>query len=42
MVDQTPKFDNQVRKRRRKRHRSQVITKGGMIRPDRRFKAKYV
>lgn len=40
MVDQRPRFDNAVRKRRRK-HPNQVIGKSGIIRPDKRNKAKY-
>ena len=39
MVDQTPCYD---RKRRRKSNRNQVIGKGGLIRPDKRVKAKYL
>ena len=41
MVDQRPAFDNQMRRRRRK-HGNQVIGKAGIIRPDKRKKAKYL
>ena len=42
MVDQTPRYDNQVRKRRKKGRRpNQVIGSGGIIRPDKRNKEKY-
>lgn len=40
MVDQRPRFENAVRKRRRK-NGNQVIGKAGIIRPDKRQKAKY-
>ena len=40
MVDQTPKYDNQVRKR--KRRINQVMGRSGIIRPDKRNKAKYL
>lgn len=39
MVDQTPKYDNQVRKRKRRR-KNQVLGKSGIIRPDKRYKGK--
>jgi hypothetical protein len=42
MVDQTPKFDNQVRKRKRKQHGNQVISKAGIIRGDKRHKTRYL
>lgn len=42
MIDQTPKYDNQVRKRRRGRRENQVMGKGGIIRPDKRMKCKYL
>lgn len=41
MVDQTPRYDNQMRKRRGRRE-NQVIGKAGIIRPDKRKKAKYL
>lgn len=41
MVDQTPKFDNQIRKKRRKGG-NQVMSKSGIIRPDKRYKAKFL
>jgi len=42
MVDQTPKYDNAVRKRRRKGRRpNQVIGQAGIIRPDKRNRARY-
>lgn len=37
-VNQTPRYDNATRKRRV----NQVIGKGGIIRPDKRKKAKYL
>lgn len=39
MVNQTPRYDNAVRKR--KRRVNQVLGKSGIIRPDKRVKAKY-
>lgn len=39
MVNQTPRYDNAGRKR--KRHNNQVIGKSGIIRKDKRLKAKY-
>lgn len=41
MVDQKPKFDNQVRKRKRRRIH-QVLGPSGLIRPDKRMKAKFL
>ena len=41
MVDQRPKFDNAMRKRKARRP-NQVIGKSGLIRPDRRHKVKYL
>jgi hypothetical protein len=41
MVDQRPKFDNQVRKRKRKHSGNQVIGKN-LIHPDKRYRAKYL
>jgi hypothetical protein len=41
MVDQTPVFDNTARKGRSRRP-NQVIGKKGIIRPDRRKKAKFL
>lgn len=41
-VDQTPRYDNQLRKRKRRQHGNQVISRGGIIRPDKRKKAKYL
>lgn len=41
MVDQRPRFDNQVRKRGRRE--SQVLSrKSGIIRPDKRKKVKFL
>lgn len=40
MVDQTPRYDNQFRKRRGRRE-NQVIGRSGIIRPDKRKKAKF-
>lgn len=40
MVNQTPRFDNDVKKK--KRRENQVIGKGGIIRPDKRIKAKFL
>lgn len=43
MVDQTPKYDSRLRQRQRKRRRiHQVMGKSGIIRPDKRMKAKYL
>lgn len=43
MVNQAPRFDGQRRKRnRRGRREQQVIGKAGIIRPDKRRKAKYL
>ena len=39
MVDQRPAYDRQ---RRRKSNGNQVMSKSGVIRPDRRKKAKYL
>lgn len=41
MVDQRPKYDNQVRKRRARRP-NQVIGRAGIIRPDKRRKARFL
>ena len=41
MVDQTPRYDNQLR-RKKKRRVNQVVGKSGIIRPDKRLKAKYL
>lgn len=41
MVDHRPRFDNALRRRRRGRRENQVIGRGGIIRPDKRKKAKY-
>lgn len=41
MVDQLPKFDNAVKKRKRRRE-NQVIGKAGIIRPDKRKKVRYL
>lgn len=40
MVDQTPKFENRVRKR--KCNCNQVMAKCGIIRPDKRKKTRYL
>jgi hypothetical protein len=42
MVDQTPRFDNQVRKGRRRGRRENQVQGKKLIRPDKRFKAKYL
>jgi hypothetical protein len=43
MVDQRPRFDNALRKgKRRGRRENQVVGKAGIIRPDKRKKAKYL
>lgn len=42
MVNQTPAFDNAIRKKKRKQHGNQVISKAGIIRPDKRQKARYL
>lgn len=39
-VDQRPKFDNAMRKRGRRKN--QVIGRRGIIRPDKRYKAKFL
>ena len=41
MVNQAPKFDNAVKKRR-KSNGNQVMSKAGIIRPDKRGKVKYL
>lgn len=41
MVDQTPKFDSQIPKKKRKKNGYQVMGKL-LIRPDKRRKAKYL
>lgn len=41
-VDQGPRYDNQVRKKKRRQHDNQVISKQGIIRPDLRKKVKYL
>lgn len=41
MVDQRPRFDNAMR-RKRKGSSNQVMSKSGIIRPDKRKKAKYL
>lgn len=40
MVNQTPVYDNAVRKK--KRRENQVVGKSGIIRPDKRKKAKFI
>lgn len=40
MADQRPRFDNQMK--RRSRRENQVSGKGGIIRPDKRKKVKYL
>jgi hypothetical protein len=40
MVNQTPVYDNAVRKK--KRRENQVLSKSGIIRPDKRKKAKFL
>jgi hypothetical protein len=42
MVDQRPVFDNSVRRRKRPRRENQVLSRKGIIRPDKRRKAKYL
>lgn len=41
MVDQHPRYDNQLR-RRRGRRKNQAMGPTGLIRPDKRYKSKYV
>ncbi len=42
MVNQTPRFENAGRKRKRKNYRpNQVIGKSGLIRPDKRARGRY-
>lgn len=40
-ADQRPVYDNARRKRKKGRRPNQVIGSGGIIRPDKRNKAKY-
>lgn len=42
MVDQGPKYDNQVRKKRRRVHKNQALGRSGILRPDKRFKTKTI
>lgn len=42
MVDQTPRYDNQLRRKKKGRRPNQVIGKSGIIRSDKRLKAKYL
>lgn len=39
-VNQTPVYDNALRKK--KKRSNQVLSKSGMIRPDKRYKAHYI
>lgn len=39
MVNQAPRYDN---RQRRQSHPHQVISKGGVIRPDKRHKPRYL
>ena len=41
MVNQGPKFDNALRKKK-KRRENQVMSQSGIIRPDKRHKAKFL
>lgn len=41
MVNQVPKFDNSMRKKKRKQNGNQVMGKN-LIRPDKRHKVKYL
>lgn len=41
MVNQTPKFENAMKKRR-KSNGNQVPSKAGILRPDKRHKVKYL
>lgn len=41
MVDQYPKFDNDL-KRKKGRRKNQIISQTGIIRPDLRTKTKYL
>lgn len=40
MVDQGPKYENDLR-RKKGRRKNQIISQAGIIRPDKREKAKY-
>lgn len=42
MVDQRPVFDNQIKKKKGKFSANQVVGKAGIIRPDKRHKARYL
>ncbi len=42
MVNQTPVFDNQVRKKKSKFSANQVVGKSGIIRPDKRRKPRFL
>ena len=41
MVDQTPRYDN-ARRKKKGRRPNQVVGKGGIIRSDKRLKAKFL
>lgn len=41
-ADQGPRYDNQIRKRKRRQNGNQVMSKQGIIRPDKRPKVKYL
>lgn len=42
MVNQTPRYDNQMRRRGRVMRDRQVISRKGIIRPDKRKKVKFL
>jgi hypothetical protein len=42
LFSQTPVYDNALRKKKRRGNPNQVIGKAGIIRPDKRKKAKYL
>jgi len=42
MVNQGPKYDNQVRKKKKRPMSNQVVGKSGLLRPDLRRKVKYL
>lgn len=42
LVDESPRYDNQVRKRRRSRKHQALNRGSGLIRPDKRYKVKYL
>jgi hypothetical protein len=42
LVSQTPVYDNALRKKKRRVNANQVISQAGIIRPDKRMKARYL